>query len=357
MKKYGMQTTSLVVLVVLAVAGGIVGSVYLLSSGGPLETGGGGDEGPITTKGACGTDNFNDLQIADRNVVNASSYYLPASVIVEDSEGNVIVGSTTLTSGTTVTYTNANVPCADVAVTGKIKSLMTTLYTSAEDTFSFATSPADIIELAGGRVSTLKLGAFLTTTGTNTTNSTTDTNFATAPDCDGSTCGCHLTEVTSYTDGTTVGSGGTFSRYIDFIANETSTQFGSTVPGKPGIGILVDNNNSAAFRKGDIKISKVSGDCEVERIECSDPALDSASGTYEAEDCFVVAQGITANDVVCRVRLDGTASSGNPANDPRIYFVDLGYVQDTDGAIKWLARDSGGTDVGGTDCSLTLNLA
>lgn len=347
----------MLLIVAAIVVGGMIGAVWLsgeqrAGAGGPLAAG--GAENPIIVSDKCQTDGTNSLGLAALNPVNATLTYLAPTAMIENTDG-VVIDSGALTGGGTLTYATLNVICSDKNYKGTIKTLATTVFTSGEGAFDFDMNKGDTVVINAGMGTTLKIGAFLTTTGTNTTNATTDTNFAASPDCDGSNCGCNLNEGTSYVAGTTVGSGGTFSRYIDYVANESSKQFGSIVAGQKGILIGVDNNNSAAFRDDDIKFSVVAGGCTLEEVSCADARIEQSASSHELDKCYL-SEGRTANDVVCRIRLDGTATSGNPANDVRIWFSDLGYVQDTDGYVKYLAMTSGGTDVGVADCSLTVNL-
>lgn len=315
-----------------------------------------GPDDDLTIQPLCGDDNLNDLFIASRNTVNNSVAYMSPNSYIQGSDGEVL-DTQTLTAGSTLAYSNSNVPCTNSAGSGTVKTLATAVFTSGEGTFSFAEKTADTVLITnGGYGTTVKLGGYLTTTGANTTNMTTDTNFANIIGDGGTYYGCNLNEDTSYGASTVVGSGESFSRYLDIKVNESNKQFGGTIDGKPGILITINNNNSAAFRPGDIVVSMVTGGGNLQKISCNDPVADQKASTNEAEECYVM-DGITAKDTVRRIRIDGTASSGNPGNNVIVRISDIGYVEDTDGSIVWTAMDSGGTDVGVPDCTYSINLS
>lgn len=350
MRKKGVSTVAVVGVigvVIVLLLGAYLTGVLVPTAAPPII---GTPDQPTVTIGKCQDDGTNSLFAAARNPVNATLEYLSQNFnVIGDNEEVVATG--TGTGGSTLTYTTVNIPCSAGAYFGTVIGLMTAAHTSGEGEYAYDLDTADTVVINSGVATRLKIAAFRTDLGTNTTNRTTDDTYS-GPQAGG---GCYLLEGEfSSFGGTTVGTGESWSRYVDFKANESSSQFGSTIEGKPGMAIVVDGNDTA-YTEGDIRIAEHSGGGNLQKVDCSDEMIDDAVRTVSGDECYTM-DGITSKDITRRIRIDGTASVGDPARNVKLVFMDMGWIEDTDGSIVWRAQDSGGTNVGVINCILTIDI-
>jgi len=342
MDKKGFSTVAAVVLVVIVVLG-VSGGLFFYNTyeGGGAYEEGPGDEGALLTQDICdSSDNLNDIRVACPNPINTSLHFSGPSLLAQDAAG-MSVGSGTCTSGTTLSYATADVPCD--ARSGKIYALMSTTISSQIGDWDMGTGTSDTLSLNAPPIGSLKIVA-MDSTFTNKTDTAT---------VSGSGAGCTETEADTHT-GTDVAAGGSFQRYIDFRQATAYKIYGSDVAGEPGILVGVDNQNASSWNAEDITLSSISGGGNLVKVDCG--LYPNALAANDLDACWTM-DAIASNDPSRRLLLSGTANGGNPYSDIQVHFIDLGYYQDTDGSVVYggynAARTSQGT---ATDCSLTVNL-
>jgi hypothetical protein len=343
-KKGAIGVMAIVGIVAAVVVAVFIGMSAFQASGGAGDDGlAGTDDQPLVTTQKCQDDGTNSLFVAVKNPINATLHYEDENIVVVSEDGEQIATGTA-TAGATLAYATINIPCVDGGYAGTVYGLLDASETATIGEYDFEGDTSETVIMMAPPTGSLDIVSY----------DTTFTNFTDTNSVDGAGAGCTETEAVTNSV-STIGSGESFTRYVDFKQATAFHMYGSEVAGEAGILIGIDNQNASSWNSGDIKISSISGGGNLKAVDCSD--YQDSTAAEDLDECYTM-DAIGSSDPTRRLKVEGTANGGNPFSDLQVVFIDLGYFEDIAGDIVYAGHNTARTTVGvATDCSLTINLA
>ncbi len=319
---------------VLLVVGYIAspGMIQGLTAGGGI--GAGGVVTTISTAGVgrtCSGITTITLNTAGRNPLNNTLEYMGSTFYVVPSDsGGQPVASGTGTAGSTLTYTAVSVPCSAGAFAGKV-------YAVAD-----ASASSDVADYS------------ISGTGGNVVlNNVPDTATLTIISRDSTLVNTSISATASGSETTATGMSAGDSRngYIDLSVATGKAQYGS---GHDGLVFCVDTVDSSAFSDSGmtVSVSSVPFGWTLSEIPCSNYPKTSA---YDSCNRCYKSPAIKASDGTVRLAwtMNNDLADAGASSDPIMYIEDVVYAQDTDGKIVLGTHNSGGTNLGESQCKYT----
>src|SRR3990167_89559 len=234
----GAAVVAILAVVLLLTNPGIRDQAFAATGGAGLGTTGGATQ---LTSGACQTDGTNAARVVVKDSLLTGDNYIPATIVITDSDGNVIT-TTTAAGGTTQSPTEIAVGCSlkersgEVFVSGGSGS--TTNYATAAWSLAPTETNSQIVTITTSNTTALNL-CIKDNALQNTSVSCGSGGTGTTPD-------------SNETAATTMGTGSVRSGYYTVTGATAQRQFGST---DKGVLWALDYADTTVFDTNDISLS------------------------------------------------------------------------------------------------------